>query len=99
VTAPSDDEPVSVPIDGTLDLHTFDPREIGDLLPEFLRACRERGILEVRIVHGKGGGVLQRSVRTLLGRLPDVVSSHPADAPAGRWGATLVRLKPVDKET
>lgn len=99
MTAPSDDEPVSVPIDGTLDLHTFDPREIGDLLPEFLRACRERGILEVRIVHGKGGGVLQRSVRTLLGRLPDVVSFHTADAAAGGWGATLVRLKPVDKET
>ena len=99
MTAPEDQEPVDVPIDGTLDLHTFDPREIGDLLPEFLRACRERGILEVRIVHGKGGGVLQRSVRTLLGRLPDVVAFHTADEAGGGWGATLVRLKPVDKVT
>ena len=85
---------VEWPIDGTLDLHLFDPRDVPDLVPEYLRTCRERGILEVRIVHGKGTGTLRRSVEALLGRLPEVASHHPADETAGGWGATLVRLHP-----
>lgn len=94
-----DEPPVALLIDGTLDLHTFDPRELEDLLPEFLRACRERGILEARIIHGKGRGALRRAVQALLGRREEVVSFRPADELAGGWGATLVRLKPLDKET
>lgn len=90
----SGEDPVRLPIDGTLDLHAFDPRELGDLLPEYLRACRERGILEVRIVHGKGRGVLRRAVQALLGRQSGVASFRPADEAGGGWGATLVRLRP-----
>ena len=63
-------EAVEVPIDGTLDLHTFHPRDLKELLPDYLDACRQAGILQVRVVHGKGTGQLRRSVHAILGRLP-----------------------------
>lgn len=86
--------PVELPIEGVLDLHTFDPREVGDLLPHYLSLCRERGIFEVRVVHGKGSGKLREKVHSILRKLPDVYSFHPAGEGAGGWGATIVRLKP-----
>jgi DNA-nicking Smr family endonuclease len=88
------DEPVELPIDGALDLHTFSPRDVGDLVPEYLTACRERGILQVRIVHGKGTGALCRTVHAILERLPEVVSYRLAGEGRGGWGATLVQLEP-----
>jgi DNA-nicking Smr family endonuclease len=81
------------PIDGTLDLHTFAPSEVGELVPEYLAACAARGIRSVRIVHGKGTGVLRRSVEALLARSELVASFRPADEGAGGWGATLVVLR------
>jgi DNA-nicking Smr family endonuclease len=84
-----------LPIDGALDLHTFRPGDVKDLLPDYLQACRERGILEVRIIHGKGTGALRRTVEAVLGRHPDVVLFRPADEMSGGWGATLVRLRPL----
>lgn len=87
-------DPVEPPIDGTLDLHTFDPREVERLLPDYLEACRERGILEVRVVHGKGTGVLRARVRTLLDRIGIVARHRTAGEDAGGWGATLVTLHP-----
>jgi DNA-nicking Smr family endonuclease len=93
---PDSDEVVEWPIDGTLDLHLFDPGDIGDLVPDYLNACRERGLLSVRIVHGKGIGELRRTVETLLARLPEVVAAYrPADEAAGGWGAMLVTLHPL----
>ncbi|MDP2306879.1 MAG: Smr/MutS family protein [Pseudomonadota bacterium] len=98
---PPDEDPwdpealVEVPIDGTLDLHTFSPRDIPHLVPDYLEACRARGILVVRVVHGKGKGTLQRTVHALLGRLPYVAGFRLADATAGAWGATIVTLHPL----
>jgi len=89
-------EAVELPIDGILDLHTFRPREVRDLLPEYLAACRAKGILEVRIIHGKGTGILRETVHALLKRLPEVVSFRLAGEDAGSWGATVVRLRPMD---
>lgn len=86
-------EPVELPIDGTLDLHTFHPREVKDLLPEYLALCREKGILEVRIIHGKGTGALRETVHSILKRLPEVVSFGLAGEGSGSWGATIVILK------
>lgn len=91
-----EDSPIEIPIDGILDLHTFQPREVGQLVPNYLEACREKGILEVRVIHGKGTGTLRRTVQSLLGRIPCVVSFRQADPIAGGWGATIVKLLPPD---
>jgi DNA-nicking Smr family endonuclease len=86
--------PIELPIDGTLDLHTFHPREVKELVPDYLAECRQRRILVVRIIHGKGTGALRRSVHTILSRLPEVASFSLAMEDAGGWGATLVTLRP-----
>ncbi len=85
---------VEIPIDGTLDLHGFDPKDVKDLVPDYLAECRTRGILEVRIVHGKGQGVLRRTVHALLDRIPYVSGYRLAGHGRGAWGATLVDLTP-----
>lgn len=88
-----ENDPISIPIDGILDLHTFRPAEIKYLVPEYLEACRNKGILQVRIVHGKGTGTLRRTVHALLERLDIVASFRLGDESSGSWGATLVTLR------
>ncbi|HEU5123572.1 MAG TPA: Smr/MutS family protein [Verrucomicrobiae bacterium] len=88
------DEPIELPIDGVLDLHTFKPREVKDLIPDYLAECQERGILQVRIIHGKGTGQLRRLVHSILEKHPSVISFTLDHPELGGWGATLVRLKP-----
>jgi DNA-nicking Smr family endonuclease len=83
---------IQQPIDGTLDLHTFLPGEVTDLVPEYLAACRERGIFQVRIIHGKGIGTLRRTVDSVLRKLSYVESFRTAPEDAGGWGATIVTL-------
>lgn len=87
-------DPVELPIDGTLDLHTFHPRDVKDLVPDYLAACREKGILQVRIVHGKGTGALRRTVHSILDKLPGVAGYRMGGAGGGEWGATIVNLHP-----
>ena len=87
-------EPHEIPIDGELDLHTFHPREVGALVPEYINECRRRGILQVRIIHGKGSGTLRRSVHSILDRMPEVLSYRHEHA-GGGWGATVVRIFPL----
>jgi DNA-nicking Smr family endonuclease len=89
-----DDEPEMLPIDGVLDLHTFDPAEVQELVPEYLAACRERGIFEVRIIHGKGTGTLRRIVHATLERDPHVLRFALASDDQGGWGATIATLAP-----
>jgi dsDNA-specific endonuclease/ATPase MutS2 len=90
------DEPIEIPIDGILDLHTFQPREIKDLVPDYLLACRREGILDVRIIHGKGTGALRETVHAILRRLSWVAHFQMAGAEEGGWGATVVRLSAGD---
>jgi DNA-nicking Smr family endonuclease len=90
----SDDEPLPLPIDGVLDLHTFRPQEVKEVVAEYLAECRARGILRVRIVHGKGIGNLRRTVHSLLQRDPSVEEFHLAGGHLGGWGATIVLMKP-----
>jgi len=93
-----DPAPFEIPIDGELDLHTYAPEDLGVLLPEYLAQCRARGILEVRVVHGKGTGALKRSVHALLARMPEVASYGDDHPGRGSWGATLVILMPLQDE-
>ncbi|MEK6698692.1 MAG: Smr/MutS family protein [Nitrospirota bacterium] len=90
----TDPGPAELPIDGTLDLHTFDPRDVKDLVPDYLAACRGKGILQVRIIHGKGTGTLKKIVQSVLEKLPSVLSFRTAEETAGGWGATIVILRP-----
>jgi DNA-nicking Smr family endonuclease len=94
-SAQDDQDALPIPIDGTLDLHTFAPREVKELVPEYLRECQARGILQVRIVHGKGIGSLRRQVHAILSRMPEVDHYALAGESGGGWGATLVSLKPA----
>ena len=97
-TQMDDPGPVEIPIDGTLDLHTFHPREVKELVPDYLQECRRRGILSVRIVHGKGTGQLRKKVHSVLKKLPYVTEFKPGDMGSGSWGATLVTLQPEKKD-
>lgn len=87
------DDPVEIPVDGVLDLHTFSPKEVKSLVPEYIGECLLRGITEIRIVHGKGTGTLKAVVRSLLEKDPRVAAFRDADIGSGGWGATSVRLK------
>jgi DNA-nicking Smr family endonuclease len=90
---PGDEEPVALPIDGELDLHTFRPEEVPDLVQDYLDECRRLGIYEIRIVHGKGRGTLRRTVEAALQRRDDVLEHRLAPPERGGWGATLVTLR------
>ncbi|MBN2507970.1 MAG: Smr/MutS family protein [Verrucomicrobia bacterium] len=89
------DPPVPIPITGELDLHTFQPREVKEVVAAYLDECRKRGILTVRIVHGKGIGNLRRTVHALLEQMPGVESFALAGESFGGWGATMTRLRPL----
>ena len=94
----SDEIAVQLPIDGELDLHTFRPAEMKELIPVYLDECRRRGIFSVRIVHGKGIGNLRRTVHAILEKQPEVAAFRLAGSEEGGWGATLVELRQLDGE-
>jgi len=85
--------PVDLPIDGVLDLHTFRPADVKGVVTEYLAACQEKGIFQVRIIHGKGIGNLRRTVHALLAKMPEVISFSLAGEHFGSWGATIVNLR------
>jgi DNA-nicking Smr family endonuclease len=84
---------VHIPIDGVLDLHTFNPKEAASVVDAYLSACVDKDIYEVRIIHGKGKGVLRRTVHGLLENHPLVVEFMLDTGPSS-WGTTIVHLKP-----
>jgi DNA-nicking Smr family endonuclease len=84
---------VPLPLDGVLDLHTFRPGDVGELVPAWIGACLGAGLRDLRIIHGKGTGALRQSVHALLARDPRVAAFRPAGEDAGGWGATLVTLR------
>ena len=85
--------PLEIPINGILDLHTFQPRDVKDLVPDYIVECRKQGILQVRIIHGKGTGSLRETVHATLSQMPEVESFKLADEQAGGWGATVLTLR------
>ena len=86
---------VRIPIEDWIDLHTFSPKEIPDLLEDYLTECRKKGFAEVRIIHGKGKGVQRKIVRSVLEKSPFVESFRDAPLEAGSWGATIVFLHKI----
>lgn len=91
--ADRNEAPVPLPITGELDLHTFRPGDLGELIPAYLAECAARDLHEVRIVHGKGTGTLRTTVHALLRRSPLVASFRLGDERSGSWGATMVTLR------
>jgi DNA-nicking Smr family endonuclease len=92
---PDQSAPIPLPIEGVLDLHTFRPRDVKEVVSAYLTECRARGILKVRLVHGKGTGQLRTTVHALLERMPEVESFALAGEAFGGWGATIVTLRPL----
>lgn len=92
MTPPGEDA-VPLPITGELDLHTFRPQDLGELIPAYLVECRLRGIHSVRIIHGKGTGTIRTTVHALLRRCPIVASVQMGDETSGSWGATWAHLR------
>lgn len=86
-------EPVVVPIEDSIDLHTFAPKDIPSVVEEYLGQCRHAGIHEVRIIHGRGKGIQREIVRSVLQKHSLVLSFKDALPEAGGWGATIVELK------
>ena len=87
------EDPIEFEINGELDLHTFRPQEVGELVPDYIGLCLEKGITRVRIIHGKGIGTLRETVYALLKKDPRVEDFHLADQSEGGWGATVAFLK------
>ncbi len=85
--------PVKIPIEDFIDLHTFRPEEVSDLLSEYFSECIKKGIFTVRVIHGKGRGILKKGVVEFLKISPLVESFKDAPMEAGGWGATIVELK------
>lgn len=82
--------PVVLPLSGELDLHAFAPRDVPDVVRDYVAACRDAGVRELRLIHGRGRGVQRAVVRRVLRELG--LEGEDAAPGSGGWGATRVRL-------
>ncbi len=87
------DQPVVVPIEDSIDLHAFSPKDIPNVVEEYLEQCRRARIYEVRVIHGRGKGVQRQIVRSILEKHPWVLSVKDAPQESGGWGSTVVVLR------
>jgi dsDNA-specific endonuclease/ATPase MutS2 len=90
-----DNEPISIPIEDVLDLHSVSYRDVKLVVEEYLSEAHRLGFVALRIIHGRGIGVQRETVRKILERTPFVESFGDAPAEAGGWGATIVTLRPI----
>jgi DNA-nicking Smr family endonuclease len=86
-------DPVSLPIEDSLDLHSFAPKDVRPVVEEYLKEAAARGFSEVRLIHGRGIGAQRATVQGLLAGLPLVERFFDAPPERGGWGATVVVLK------
>jgi dsDNA-specific endonuclease/ATPase MutS2 len=91
--SPGPEPAVRLPIEDSLDLHAFAPRDIPDLIREYISECVRCGFREVRVIHGRGTGTQRTIVRSVLGSHPLVEDFADASPDRGGWGATVVRLR------
>lgn len=87
-------EMIDLPLEDSLDLHSFPPKEIQSLVKDYLQEAYAAGFSEVRIIHGKGIGVQREIVHAVAARDPHVKSVHQAPEGAGSWGATIIYFVP-----
>jgi len=92
---PEDQSTVILPIEDSLDLHTFSPKDVKIVVEEYLFQCAQKGFKEVRIIHGRGRGAQRALVRSILLKNPHVLRFKDAPAESGGWGATMVQIKPA----
>ncbi|MFH1176449.1 MAG: Smr/MutS family protein [Acidobacteriota bacterium] len=92
MTQSDEPEPFVIAVEDSLDLHSFPPREVPEIVAEYLRAARAAGYREVRIIHGRGAGVQRARIHSLLARTPGIAAAFEAPAERGGWGATVVVL-------
>ena len=90
---PGEPPPHPVPLEESIDLHAFSPRDVVSVVEEYIEAAAGKRFREVRVIHGKGTGAQRAAVRALLARHPRVESFSDAPSEAGGWGATRVILK------
>lgn len=90
---------VELPIEDSLDLHAFHPRDVAGVVEEYLQVARQHGLREVRLIHGRGRGVQRARVHALVSRLPGVVRAYEAPPERGGWGATVVELAGAESHT
>ncbi len=84
---------LAIPVEDSLDLHTFAPQDLTPLLEDYLEAAAGRGLRQVRLIHGKGRGIQRELVRRTLAGHPLVLRFADAPPERGGWGATLVWLR------
>jgi len=86
-------EPVHLPVEDSLDLHAFSPRDVRPVVDEYLKEAASKGFREVRLIHGRGIGAQRASVQALLARHPLVQRFFDAPPERGGWGATIAVLR------
>jgi DNA-nicking Smr family endonuclease len=89
----TDEDPVILPIEDSIDLHAFASADIPAVVEAHLEAARDAGFAEVRVIHGRGKGVQKERVRQTLARSEHVLQFEEATPDRGGWGATVVKLK------
>jgi dsDNA-specific endonuclease/ATPase MutS2 len=94
----TEDDAIALPIEDSIDLHPFAPKDIPDVVEEYLNGARAAGFREVRLIHGRGRGFQRSRIHALLQRLPFVQGASEAPPDRGGWGATIVVLRPLEDD-
>ncbi len=76
-----------------LDLRGKRAEEVFNDVDNFVSDAYMFGMNELRIIHGKGDGILRQVVRDQLKRFPNVKSFHDEHIEQGGSGVTVVELK------
>lgn len=87
------DSPIRIPIEDSIDLHAFAPKEVVSVVEEYLEEAAKQGLRKVRIIHGRGTGTQRRMIRHALSRHPRVEAFGDAPPETGGWGATFVLIR------
>jgi len=90
------EQPVQILVEDSIDLHSFPPRDVPDVVDAYLEEASRKGFAEVRLIHGRGIGVQRDRVQKLLARHPLVSGFHDAPPERGGWGATIAYIREKD---